>query len=97
MFAANPYHAKPDWFVENFSELIKKQLKPAQITELIKKLLCEYNLSSGKPYRVTASFGASCGKPANVEEVDVMINEADERMYEYKKAFKKSQENSDVM
>lgn len=66
-------------------------------TELIKKLLCEYNLSSGKPYRVTASFGASCGKPANVEEVDVMINEADERMYEYKKAFKKSQENSDVM
>lgn len=38
LFAANPYHTKPDWFVENFSELIKKQLKPAQITELIKKL-----------------------------------------------------------
>lgn len=38
LFAANPYHTKPDWFVENFSELIKTQLKKDQIKELIKKL-----------------------------------------------------------
>ena len=36
LFAANPYHTKPDWFVENFSELIKTQLNNDQIKDLIK-------------------------------------------------------------
>jgi hypothetical protein len=38
LFAANPYHKKPDCFTEKFAELIKTQLKKDQIKDLIKKL-----------------------------------------------------------
>ncbi len=58
-------------------------------TQVIKNLLENYNLTSKKEYDVTASFGSEIGRPLTFEDVESMINIADERMYEYKKEFKK--------
>lgn len=78
-----------EFIIIGCSEDARNEIKVKTI--LINNLLENYNLTSGKPYEVTASFGSSCGKPQSEEDVDAMINEADEKMYIYKKAFKEKQ------
>ena len=56
---------------------------------VINARLDKYNSNSSNSYRVTASFGACCRKAVTYEEVEVMIKEADEKMYQYKTEYKK--------
>lgn len=71
-----------------YSEICRK-------TEEIESSLGRYNNYSDKPYLVTASFGSCYRRVSNFNEVNKMIKEADESMYEYKQAFKKTKNNAD--
>jgi len=58
-------------------------------TRSILERLDVYNESSDAPYTVSVSFGACCRKAETEDDIDMMIREADERMYNYKTEYKR--------
>jgi diguanylate cyclase (GGDEF)-like protein len=45
----------------------------------------EYNSTSGKPYKISVSFGYACYFPSSEKTFDELIREADRKLYEKKK------------
>ena len=58
---------------------------PTEYVHKFKKSLIDYNESSGKSYQVGASCGVLLGRPYTEVEVDDMIKQADDLMYEEKR------------
>ena len=58
--------------------------------EAVKNYLKEYNIRSGKPYNVHASFGGCIMPKDTKKHIDHFINAADSKMYVDKESHKRT-------
>ncbi|HEX7667527.1 MAG TPA: diguanylate cyclase, partial [Polyangiaceae bacterium] len=62
----------------------------AAISSRLRHNMEELNMQSGRPFRISVSVGASVYDPENDKSVEALLAEADQLMYEQKKARKPS-------
>ena len=58
----------------------------AASTDRLQATLATFNAQSGKPYKLSLSFGSAVYNPADGKPFELLLEEADAKMYEQKKA-----------